>query len=322
MSQFDFAILGAGAIGSILGAHLARAGHSVVMLVREQRAQQIKEHGLRVTGLATFSQPVATLTDYSKLHHAGVLVVAMKTQGTQPALESLRATRVDTAFSIQNGLLKNQLLSDVFGEQPVLGSLADTSGELLASGEALFTRNVNLYVGDMTGQSRARAQEIAGQIDASGVRSTAVVDIRSREWSKFAAWAGFMILSVTTRLSTGKFLADPGSALIVARLVREIATLADACGVELTDESMLPVATMSRIEEQQAIEAVITVGRTYESKVPGHRMSALQDLDAGRALEVEGTLGYAVRKAASLKLHLPLLEASYHLAASIDRNRA
>lgn len=321
MSQFDYAILGAGAIGSIVGAHLARAGHSVVMLVREQRARHIDQHGLRIQGLAEFTQPVPTLTDYSKLVSARVLIVAMKTHGTQAALESLRGASIGAAFSIQNGLLKNQLLIDAFGEPQVLGALADTSGELLPSGDALFTRNVNLFIGEI-GADAQRAQQIAQQIDASGVRSSAVSDIRSREWSKFAGWAGFMILSVTTRLPTWKYLVDPDSALIIARLVAEIATLARACGVELTDEAMLPVATMSRLDERQAVEAIIRAGRNYEINAPAHRMSALQDLDAGRALEVDGTLGYAVRKATALNLRLPLLEAGYHLAASIDRNRA
>ncbi len=53
----EFAILGAGAIGSILGAHLAHAGHSVVMLVREQRAQQIRSDGLRIKGLVELTFP-------------------------------------------------------------------------------------------------------------------------------------------------------------------------------------------------------------------------------------------------------------------------
>ncbi len=75
MSTAEFAILGAGAIGSILGAHLARAGHSVVMLIRERRAQQIQAGGLRIKGLSDFAVPVQTLTDASKLRRADVLIV-------------------------------------------------------------------------------------------------------------------------------------------------------------------------------------------------------------------------------------------------------
>jgi len=320
MPQFEFAILGAGAIGSILGAHLARAGHSVVMLVRERRARQIDADGLRIKGLADFTQPVHTLTDPTQLRSAGTLIVAMKTNGTAAALEALRGARFDAAFSIQNGLLKNELLARQFGPDKVLGALANTSGELLPGGEVLFTRNVNLFIGSSTKPADSRALSIARHIDAAGVRSSAVPDIQSREWSKFTAWAGFMMLSVTTRLPTAKYLLDSGSALVLARLVRELGTLANACEIKLSDASLLPVATMCGGTEQQAVEMVIEAGREFARIAPEHRMSSLQDLDAGRPLEVEATLGYAVRRAHEAGLHLPLLEASYHLAASIDRN--
>ena len=321
MKPYDFAILGAGALGSILGAHLARAGHSVAMLVRENRARQITAQGLRIRGLSEFDQPVTALAASPSFVGARVLIVAMKTQGTAEALVPLRDVPFDTVFSIQNGVAKNELLEDVFGPARVLGSLAITSGELLASGEVLFTRNLNLMLGRMSGDNAAAAHEIAAQIDAAGVRSSAVPDIVSREWSKFVAWVGFFILSVTVRTSTWKYLADPDSALFLARLVRELGSLAHAVGVPLTDESLLPVASMCSGSEEQAVAAVMRAGNDFKTRTPDHRMSSLQDLDAGRSLEFEDTLGYAVRKAASFGLQLPLLEGCYRLAASIDRNR-
>ncbi|HEY9183603.1 MAG TPA: 2-dehydropantoate 2-reductase N-terminal domain-containing protein, partial [Gammaproteobacteria bacterium] len=57
MQKFEFAVLGAGAMGSILGAHLARAGHSVAMLARGRRAEQIRSEGLRISGLIQLSAP-------------------------------------------------------------------------------------------------------------------------------------------------------------------------------------------------------------------------------------------------------------------------
>jgi 2-dehydropantoate 2-reductase len=76
MPDFDFAILGAGAIGSILGAHLARAGHRVVMLARGARAAYLEERGLTIAGLAQFTTPVHTLRDPHALGSAGTLIVA------------------------------------------------------------------------------------------------------------------------------------------------------------------------------------------------------------------------------------------------------
>jgi len=90
MPDFEFAILGAGAMGSIIGAHLARAGHTVVMLARGERARLIAERGLTIRGLAEFETSVHTVSDPTALRSAHTLIVATKTPGTAQALATLR----------------------------------------------------------------------------------------------------------------------------------------------------------------------------------------------------------------------------------------
>ena len=321
MSEFDFAILGAGAIGSILGAHLARAGQRVVMLARGQRATWLEQHGLTIRGLAEFNTPVHTLREPRALHSAGTLIVATKTPGTAAALEPLRGARFDLTLSIQNGPLKNELLSAAFGAERVLGALADTSGELLPGGEVLFTRNVSIYLGELGGGDSARAQRLAQLLDSSGVRAAATAEIQTLEWSKFCGWVGLMPLAVATRAPTWKYLSDPDSALLVARLVRETGTLARALGVALSDRAVLPAASLCARSESDAVAMIMTLGEEYRRTVPTHRMSALQDVEAGRPLEVHETLGYACGKARELGLDLPLLAAFTRLIAAIDRAR-
>lgn len=318
-SDFEFAVLGAGALGTIVGSHLVRAGHSVVMLARGRRAEQIRNEGLRVTGLKELTVQVETLTDPAQLRSARVFIVAMKTPGTATALAAVRRATIEVALSLQNGPLKNELLAEAFGAPHVLGALADTSGELLSDGQVIFTRNVNIMIGELTGDCSTRAQEIAGAIDASGVRAIAVADILGREWSKFAAWVGLMALSVTTRAASWRYLSDPGAARVLVRLVREVGQLMQAMNVALTDESVLPVATLCRGAEDEAVATVMRVGRDFEVKAPRHRMSSLQDLEAGRALEIHETLGYALRKAAEYGVGLPLVEAFYYVIAALDR---
>jgi 2-dehydropantoate 2-reductase len=321
MPEFEFAILGAGAIGSIIGAHLARAGHGVLMLARGARAAYIEQHGLVIRGLAEFTAPVATLRDPQALRSAGTLIVAMKTPGTAAALEPLRAAQFDTTLSIQNGPLKNELLTAAFGAERVLGALADTSGELLPGGEVLFTRNVNLYVGELGGGDSARVRRLVHTLDSSGVRATATPEIQTLEWSKFCGWVGFMAVSVTTRALTWKYLSDPDSALLVARLVREMGMLARALGIPLSDRAVLPAASLCAAAESEAVAMVMKVGEEYRRSAPTHRLSALQDVEAGRPLEVHETLGYASARSRELGLDLPLLNAFTRLLAAIDRTR-
>ena len=318
----QFAILGAGAIGSIIGAHLARAGHSVVMLARGGRGAHVEREGLRITGLAEFAVRVPTVTDASRFSGAEVLIVATKTIGTAESLDALRTADVGVAFSIQNGLWKNDQLVRSFGRERVLGSLANTSGELMPSGEVLFTRNVNIFVGELHGGDSERAKRIAGIIDAAGVRSTAVPNILAREWTKFVGWTGLMAMSVVTRASTGAYLSDPDCAAVLVKLAREMHTLASASGIELTDQiSLLPIQAILNSSESDAIAAVQRSGQEFSRAAPGHRMSALQDLNAGKPLEIEETLGDAVQRAKRLGLSLPMLETCYRLVAAIDRTQ-
>jgi 2-dehydropantoate 2-reductase len=322
VSRPEFAIVGAGALGSILAAHLVRAGRSVTLLARGQRAQQVREQGLRIKGLIEFSTSVELLTDPAQLREAGTLIIATKTPGSEQTMASLRHVQVDRAVSIQNGVMKDELLSQTYGRERTLGALADTSGELLASGDVLFTRNVNLFVGELDGAMSDTARGIVKAIYDAGVRATLVPDIVSREWSKFVGWVGFVSLSLTTRTITWKFLSDPDAALLVARLTREVASLASALGIKLTeDRAILPLSTVIDGTEAQAIAAVQKVGADYQTKAPEHRMSSLQDLLAGRPLEIHETLGYVLRKAKELNLSLPLLASFYSLVSAIDRTR-
>jgi 2-dehydropantoate 2-reductase len=319
VQKFEFAILGAGAMGSILGAHLARAGHSVAMLARGRRAEQVREEGLRVTGLARFVARVHVIDDPVRLHETHVLIVATKAIGTAESLKPLADANVGRAFSVQNGVLKNDLLAAAFGADHVLGALANMSGELKPSGEVLFTRNVSLQIGALHGGVPEAVRTLAETIDASGVRCAAVSDISAREWSKFAAWVGMAGAAITTRAVTWKYLADPDAALLVVRLIREVRELAARAGVAFTDDVVFPVATLCGGSEQAAVRRLNEIGAQFRQHSPEHRLSAHQDIDAGRPLEVDETLGHAARLAARMGLSLPLLDAVYRIAAALDR---
>jgi 2-dehydropantoate 2-reductase len=128
-----------------------------------------------------------------------------------------------------------------------------------------------------------------------------------------------MSLAVTTRAPTWKYLSDPDSALVLARLVREMGRLAAALRIELSDRAILPTASLCAGSETEAVRILTRTGVHYRETAPAHRMSALQDVEAGRPLEVNETLGYALEKARQLGLELPLLDCFRHLIGAIDR---
>lgn len=317
--EFEFAIVGAGALGSILAAHLTRAGHSVAVLARGQRGDRVQREGLRITGLINLSTPIHVLRDPQQLRSADTLIIATKTPGTDETLASLSHVDIATAFSIQNGTAKNEQLAATFGPDKVLGALANTSGELLSTGEVIFTRNVNILLGELPGELSTRAQAVATAIDKAGVRATAVPDIVSLEWSKFVVWVGLVVLSVTVRSVSWRYLSDKDSALVLVRLTREMGRLADALGIKLTDESVLPVATLCHGSEEDAAKLIMEAGSEYKQRAPEHRMSSLQDLNAGRPMEIHETLGYALQKARQHDVSMPLLDGFYRIISAAER---
>src|SRR5690606_7155693 len=317
-----FVCLGAGSMGSIVGAQLARAGHSVVMVVRDRRARQIQADGLRLTGLVDLHVQVPALTDAASLRRGGTLIVAMKTLGTAAALAPLRHVPFDAALSVQNGAYKDELLIEAFGRERVLGALSEASGELQPDGSVMFTRSALTQVGELDGSLAPRAQAIAAILDGAGVRTKAVTDIVGREWSKFCAWAGYMTMAVAMRAVSWKFVTDPDGALLIARVVREMGVLAAARGIVLNDESILPVASMCRGTEAEAAAAVVQKNAHMQSTAPLHRMSSLQDFEAGRALELEETIAVALREAGQRDIAMPALDALYHLCRALEKIRS
>jgi 2-dehydropantoate 2-reductase len=308
-----FAILGAGALGTILGAHLSRSGHDVVMIARGERARRIARQGLVVTGLANVEGRPAVIDDPKKLLEADTLIVATKAIDTPATLASVGHVRFRTVFSVQNGVLKNELLARVFGPSSVLGAMADFSGELTPSGDVKFTRNVCLYLGDENADWSSRAEELAHLVDAAGVRSKAVPDIRTREWSKFVGWIPLFLLAALTRQITWKFLLDPQTAVVAVRIARETAALAAALEIELVDASPLPVPSIARASDEAAIEIVRGVGTTFLEKSPEHRMSSQQDVLRGSRLEYVETLGHALELGREVGVPMPTLDNGYRI---------
>ena len=308
-----FAILGAGALGTILGAHLSRAGHEVAMIVRGERARTLQRQGLVLNGLSDIKARPTVIDDPAKLRETGTLIIATKAIDTSAALETLRHVRIDNAFSVQNGVLKNELLARVFGVSRVLGAMADFSGELLANGEVKFTRNVCLHLGEEKGGTSARAEDLAVTIDAAGVRCVAASNIRTREWSKFAGWIASFPVSVLTRQITWKYMQDERTATVIVRMVREAAQLAAAMKVELTDMPPLPVPSIVHATDARAAEIVQEIGQRFKESSPEHRMSAQQDVLRGSRLEYEETLGYALAKGRELGVPMPTLDTCYRI---------
>jgi 2-dehydropantoate 2-reductase len=314
-----FVILGAGAQGSIIAGHLARAGEDVMLVARGDRARYVQQHGITVTGVADFTTACPVITDPQALRAADVLLVAVKTYDMAAALASLRHLQVATVLSIQNGVLKNTQLAEAFGTEHTVGAATFLSGEVLPDGPVRCNANQILYVGELSAGTSARVQQLAEAFTRAGLHGEATAHIQTIEWSKFVAWLGSMVVSVLTRLETWKFLSDPDAALICARLMRETAGLAAQRGIALTDMPAFRVHTITSGTEAEGVAHLQARGALVQARAPMQRMSSLHDLERGRRLEVEETLGYVVAHAATAGLAVPTVDTCYRLIRGINR---
>jgi len=264
--------------------------------------------------------PVAVTTKPQTVPEADVLVVAVKTYDTEPALASVRHLRVGSVLSIQNGVLKDEQLAHTFGWDKTLGAAAFLSGGVTPAGPVRFTLNEYLVLGELPAGTSARVQTLVTALVRAGIRAEAVPQIQAVEWSKYALFMSWMAPAVLTRLESYKFQTQPDTAAVMARLVRETGLLAAKLGVPLEDREPLPIKTLCSVPLSEAVTTIRQFGTVMEARAPAHKVSTLQDLEQGRRLEVEETLGYAVRKVAELGIPLPTLEICYGLIADINRS--
>jgi 2-dehydropantoate 2-reductase len=202
----NIVILGAGALGTVLGAHLAKAGEDVTLIARGNRAAYLQEHGATITGLADFTVPVNVVTDPHEVKETDALIVTVKTYDMEAALASVKHIQAGSVLSIQNGVVKNEQLADVFGWDKVLGAMAAFSAEVLPTGIVRFTVNQGFPLGELPEGASTRVQTLAETWNHAGIQAEVSPSIQSVEWSKYVIFTFLMVPAVLTRLETYKFL--------------------------------------------------------------------------------------------------------------------
>ena len=318
-----FVIVGAGALGSIYAASLARAGHQVSLIARGERAAALARHGIGIVGEESFTAHCNIVTQPETLRQADVVIVAIKTYDAVEGLSSLRGLKVKAALSVQNGVLKNQQLNEILGPQATLGAISMMGGDVLPAegdlpGAVRYSMPGPTVMGEPAGGDSARVQELVDTFERSGLKARSSDAITSVEWSKFVGWSGFSTLAVMTRLPTWRFMLDADTALIAARVMRETAAVAIRHGVKLQDSGFTSKAFLNASEED-AVKAVQADGEKRRITAPGFRQSILQDAARNRRLEVHETLDYTLALAKELGVAVPTLDLCCRVLRVVSR---
>ena len=154
-------ILGAGGVGSVIAGHLARIGRDVVMIARPGHALAVQEAGLQLTGLSNFRVQVPAYPDTSHLESADVLLIAVKTKDMQRALDGVKHLEIGCVASLQNGVVKNDQMVQVFGPDKVVGATTMIGATLVKDGEVNYTLDGITFFGERDSTSSDRVDQIA-----------------------------------------------------------------------------------------------------------------------------------------------------------------
>ena len=292
-----FLIAGAGAIGAYIGARMAQAGFDVTLFARGPHLRAMQEHGVRIkSGEGDF---VARPTIASSLEEVGpvdVVFLGVKAHGLPqlaPHLEPVLGPDT-TVVSTQNGIpwwyfqgfggewegLRLErvdpggVISSAIKAKRVVGSIIYFATEIAAPGVIHHTEGNRITLGEPDGTRSDRIRVLAESLIASGFRCPVTARIRQEIWVKVLGNASFNPISALTRATLVQIARDPGTSSVIRSIMQEVEAVSHKLGMAL------PVSIDQRIAGAE--------------KVGEHKTSMLQDLEAGRPMELEALVGAVV----------------------------
>jgi len=309
-----FLIAGAGAIGAYIGARMARAGFDVTLFARGPHLRAMQERGVQVkSAIGDFEARPKVAGSLAEVDPVDVVFLGVKAHGlTQLAPQLAPVLGPDTVLvSTQNGVpwwffhglggtwdgLRLErvdpggVISSAIEARRVLGSIVYFSTEITSPGVIQHIEGNRISLGEPDGTRSERSRRIAEALIASGLRAPVTTHIRNEIWVKILGNVAFNPVSALT----GATLVQMVRHSEVCNLVREIMRETEAVGARLGLE--LPVSIEQRI--------------TGAEKVGEHKTSMLQDLEAGRPMELEAVIGAIVELGERVGVPMPCTTSVY-----------
>jgi 2-dehydropantoate 2-reductase len=279
--------MGTGEYGSNYGSILVHAGLDVTFIARGQRYEEIKRNGLHMQvdsqGRKTDIDAVKVTNTPAEVGPVDVIIFAVKNYHVEEAAVQMQPLIGDATviLPLQNGVTAADRLAALVGRTHVLGYATGRPNAM----------------GELDGPISPRVQAVCAVLTRTGVQVQAVDDIRVPLWDKLVTYAGGSPV-LTARVDLGQAAASPEILRLVWEATEEAAAVANAEGVPLAPG---------------AGERALTLIKSYSQKNPRWRPSLLQDLDAGRRLELEDIVGVIVHKGTQHSIPTPIMRVCYML---------
>jgi 2-dehydropantoate 2-reductase len=315
--------VGAGAIGSLIGAYMARGGADVTLFDIADHIHTIAKEGLKVraTGGDSFQVKVKAVSDPNTIEDIDLLIVTVKTFHTESALASVAhlKNRILLSLSIQNGVEKEDHLTRFFGKEKVAGAMCLEGATRIGPAEIQHTMSGVTYVGELDGRETDRVKSVCHLFSAGGLKAEVTPHIHGADWAKWINFAASAAVCSLTRLEYYKILKNKELALLFAQVYREYAQLAKAKGIEIRDYPGFEVKTISEADPSRAVEVLRARGDGLEARgMTKVKPSLCQDVEGGRKTEYEAIFGYAIREAEKKGIDMPLTRHVYQFLKGMD----
>ncbi len=316
-------VVGAGAIGGLLACRLSLSGNEVSVIARGEHLAAIRSGGLRlneIDGSVSVADELIATDDFEALDSQDVVVLALKAHQIAAVAERLCCLydRETVVVPVQNGipwwyferhggehegrrlsrLDPDGLLAEAIPAERLVASIPYPAAEKPAPGVITHIEGDRFPVGELDGSRSERSAWIASAFSEAGFKSRVLNDIRSHIWVKAWGNLAFNPISALTGGTLRELCETPATRELAARMMEEAREIAEALGVSI------------RLGIEQRIAGAREVG--------DHKTSMLQDVEAGRALEIDPIVGVFLDLAEITGVNAPVISAVYALTSFLN----
>ena len=321
------AIVGAGAIGGYLGAKLALAGEEVTFIARNKNLAAINARGFRLQLEDGSEQHASTVRAVQHMAEAGVqdaVLLTLKAHQVKDVLPDLRLlfgpdTMVVTMingvpwwyFQCLGGAFENTALQSVdpggfiaqhIEPERIIGSVVYPAAELVEPGVVKVIEGNRFTLGEPSGERSPRIEALSQAMMRAGFKSPISKDIRAEIWVKLWGNLCFNPLSALTHATLQDICRFPASRELAANMMREGQAVAQALGVNFK------ITLAQRMAGAEAVGA--------------HKTSMLQDVEHGRALELDALVGSVIELGQIAGVPTPTITAIHAATALLSHTLA
>ena len=314
------AVIGAGAIGSAIGALLAHVGEDVTLIGRPAHVIAIRESGLRVDGYLGELTPKLDASE-SLEFSPDLALLAVKTQDVTSAVRDSSAQLADVPIvTLQNGVRSDELVAQILPRGQIMSVVVVMSATYLTPGRVTLIDRGDLLIGRPFDPNDAQVQEVARILDEA-VPTQVTENIKGAHWTKLMINLN-NALPALTDLPVGEAYSDPRLSRLAVSLIREGLQVVDRAGIRLESIPGVKVGSLRRLGQVPlglAAGRFAANARKWEELQPNYG-STLQSIRRGRPTEIDYLNGEIVGLGAQAGVQTPLNAKIVEMVHRVERD--